>query len=318
MDLVELKAILQKEYDIDVSDIVSGPRGFVAETFIITSNEVRYFVKFVNKPLFRQKILASVEIQYLLHRSGFERMNYPIRSIKGEYCIVSEDSVLLVYNYIDAEQSYDYDLRAMGRLEADLHQRDSTSLLNIKQEDFQPQEALSFPDVLQGILESKSNDPIEQDLTRIFHQQEVQLDSDYQLFTVLLEQCRVKAAKYDYVVTHGDAGGNTLVKTPTDLYLIDWDEIILAPAERDIWTLWLKPEFQKGYREISPLFTIDTELYHYYILMMHFTYIIHYLNEIRSSRPLQYRQKTLTKMSKEIADGWIKPYLEIARQHLVT
>jgi hypothetical protein len=301
-------------YGIDAQDILPGPRGVVAETYIaMTASGEKYFVKCTDKPLFIRKILKSIEAQYLIHKGGFDRMNFPIKTLKGGFSITFEGALLTVYNFIDAHQSYDYDLRTMGRLEAELHQQNTEIIVNVKKEDFQPEEALSFLGMLERILSGTSTDSIGLNLTKTIREEEKQLRLDYARFLSLLEKCR--GQKYNLVVTHGDAGGNILVKTPKNLYLIDWDDIMLAPAERDIWTHWIKPDFMAGYLEVNPSFQIDTDLYHYYIVMMFFTYLNFYFTEITGNGTQAYRQMNLDKMKEELFPGWTFPYMEIARKN---
>lgn len=314
MEIQNLQPILSGNYPITITEITEGPRGFVAETFIITcTSGEKYFVKFIDKPNFISKLKSSIVIQAEIYARSLKKMNYPIKTNIGELYIETESGVIALYNFIDAPQSYEYNLKAMGRLEASLHIISTDALEPINKEDFKTGEAFEFLDKFENTLRYSGTDPIELQLKEVFSNQTDQIRKDYKQFLELNAIC--KTQKHNFVFIHNDAGGNTLVKSPTDLYLIDWDDIVLGPAERDIWTLCDKPEFVEGYNEIRPNFQINESLYHYYILKLYFTYIVHHLHEIQNAKPHEYRQKHLHRLIKEVVDetAWIDRFLKIAR-----
>jgi spectinomycin phosphotransferase len=48
---------------------------------------------------------------------------------------------------------------------------------------------------------------------------------------------KVAARPDRMVVTHGEPGAHNVVKTPAGLVLVDWDSILLAAPERDLWAM---------------------------------------------------------------------------------
>ena len=52
----------------------------------------------------------------------------------------------------------------------------------------------------------------------------------------------------ELVLTHGDWPFNLLQSADGTIYLVEWDELLLAPAERDIWFARDDPAFSRGYR----------------------------------------------------------------------
>ncbi|MFC7550374.1 phosphotransferase [Plantactinospora sp. GCM10030261] len=52
-------------------------------------------------------------------------------------------------------------------------------------------------------------------------------------FDRLVEQVRAGAA--DWVVTHGEPHPGNLLRTSAGVRLIDWETVLIAPAERDLW-----------------------------------------------------------------------------------
>jgi thiamine kinase-like enzyme len=87
-------------------------------------------------------------------------------------------------------------------------------------------------------------------LRKVLREHESEIHHYYKALQKLMVLC--KQQQFEMVITHGDAGGNVLVKSPTDLYIVDWDEILLAPRERDLWVSDGNADFIKGYKSIFP------------------------------------------------------------------
>ena len=47
----------------------------------------------------------------------------------------------------------------------------------------------------------------------------------------------VRAATTSWVLTHGEPHPGNLIRTENGLRLVDWDTVLLAPPERDLWLL---------------------------------------------------------------------------------
>ena len=65
-------------------------------------------------------------------------------------------------------------------------------------------------------------------------------------------------------ITHGDAFGN-VIKDKEDLYIIDWDDLLLAPLERDLWFFFDNQEVIELYRKEFPNFHMDRDIILYYV-----------------------------------------------------
>jgi len=66
----------------------------------------------------------------------------------------------------------------------------------------------------------------------------------------VIDEC--SQTNFHLVITHGDAGGNVLVKAPTIFILLIGMKILLAPPERDLWIHNNNTAFMAGYRSVFP------------------------------------------------------------------
>src|SRR5207248_1601000 len=70
------------------------------------------------------------------------------------------------------------------------------------------------------------------------------LEQDWQRFKAIAQRCRDEQPPL--VITHGDWPFNLLQSE--NIYLVDWDEVLLAPAERDLWFPQREAAFDRGYQ----------------------------------------------------------------------
>lgn len=108
------------------------------------------------------------------------------------------------------------------------------------------------------------------------------------------------------------------MKSAKDIYVIDWDEAALTPAERDTWMIDHIPEFMEGYKSVRPNFTINADLRSFYTLKYYFQRNMHYFSEIlKEDADAQYRLKNVDKLDHELSDqGWMAPRLQEVKTNI--
>ncbi len=79
-----------------------------------------------------------------------------------------------------------------------------------------------------------------------------------------------------FYITHGDAGGNFMVNGDSH-FLIDWDDVLLTPPERDAWVMgfcdWARCLFQKTLSENGIQYALRPERLAYYCYYMFFFWL---------------------------------------------
>jgi fructosamine-3-kinase len=304
----ELKQKIQNEYNISLVKIDPAPRQFVAETwFIETDKNQKYFVKVVDKPLFIPEIIDSLPTLDSLRKAGIDRITYPIANNTGQLYSKSGDILIVLYNFIDAEQSYDYSEASLGELLAQIHMTTPRTKATTPEENYDYVYKNQFETQFQNILNGQfTEDDILVDMQRVLKKFEKRVRKQYEELNRLSE----KMVELDLpkVITHGDAGGNTLVKAQHDIYIIDWDGILLSPAERDTWVP--THDFLEGYRRVNDDFVPNPTATAFYTLMYYFRSMAQYFGEIISEKPEAYRRDNLRQLEYELYEGWMVPYLK--------
>lgn len=300
---MNLSQALHDNYGFQTASITVGPRQFVAETFVVRrASGQRYFCKVIDKPLFIPKIMASLPALRQMHEAGFTRINHPIETVDGSLWVLVDDELVVLYNYIDAPQSYDYEPRELGRLIGKLHSLSSQISTGINRENFTFAYQAEFEKLYHQVLQGQHVDEVLIALQAILRDREPEIATYFEVLNEVISACHGRS--FELVVTHGDAGGNVLVKAPDDIYIVDWDEILLAPRERDLWIMVAERDFMSGYREICPGYEIDQLAYDFYVSMQYFYYLYYYLTEIASKKDSAYRMQKLADL-REYFDGWI-------------
>ncbi len=305
---VAIQNTIQKEYGIGIKSIAKAPRQFVAETFVVTTKEnKKLFCKVIDKPLFIPQVIASLPVLQNIHVLGYTKINYPIATQSGDLYVLYDKILIVLFNYIDAKQSYEFDNYQLGKLLAEVHQLTPQITARVPQEDFSFKHKESFADKLQEIITSHSKDALQTRLRVLLRNHREYILGCYANFIKLGEFC--KNQDYDMKITHGDAPGNILVKDSQTLYLVDWDDILLAPAERDVWFLRKNRSFMKGYTSIFPHFSISQNLVDYYIYSRYFNDLVEYWAEIIGLFDRDHREENFNSMKQELFqdDGWLYP-----------
>lgn len=305
------KQKISQNYGVEIAEIKQAPRQFVAETWFITTTEGKeYFVKIVDKSLFIPEIIQSLPALAELHEKGMDRINWPIPTVSGEFYIqVNNDpqKIIILFNKIDAVQSYDYSEKALGRLLAQIQKLTPQITAEIPEETYKYEYKQQFESQFSQILAGETKgDEILEKLQQILKTYKPRIDMQYKMLRNLTQE--MKKLDLPKVITHGDAGGNTLVKGYEDIYIIDWDGLLLAPAERDAWIP--EPIYLDGYREILPKFTLHPTAIAFYTLMYYFRSMAQYFAEIISNKPQADRSKNLDAFEYDFLEGWIVKYLE--------
>ncbi len=306
LDHTQLQQLIEANYPFSILKIVDAPRQFVAETYFVTTTEdTKYFVKVVNKQLFIPRIKASLPALNYLAQKGVIQINVPIANNARDYFIEKDNLLIVLFSFIDAPQSYEYSNYALGKLLARVHAVVYDGQLPVVQELFEYKHEKRFFKYLDKILKQQHDDKIRQELKHLLSKYKSELEFDFEQFSTL--SAILKQKNHTWVFTHGDAPGNVLVKNADDIYLVDWDEITLAPPERDLWFLDSKDDFMSGYRSVFPDFKIDDQLKLYFMYLRYFNDLVEYFEEIYPQHAESHRKKNLQALKHDCFEGWLRP-----------
>lgn len=255
---------LQEEYNFQVVQLTFLPIGADSRTAVyrvITEEAIAYFLKL--RKNFDEVI---VHVPLSLKANGVEAIIVPLETKSKQHWADFGEYTIILYPFIDGKNGFEMNLmdqhrRSLGAAFKRIHTAHIPRELEsqIRKENFslgwresmrryQAQvEVDLFSDLtatkLAAFMRSK-----QAEITRVLNRSE-QLAS------------KLQSKPWDFVLCHSDIhGGNILIGNSGELYVVDWDDPILAPKERDLMfigggidDLWKNKQeidmFYQGYGE---------------------------------------------------------------------
>ena len=193
-----------------------------------------YFVKMKRGPFSE----AQIEIMSLLQQVGVKEIIFPIRTRDGKQMQQADNFTLIVYPFIEGQNGFNRSLSEQqwiqfGKTLRRIHEIEvpKTVQKHIRLEDFSPK----WRDAVHSLynrIEGESDEVGIKFLAVLKEKKEVierLLNRAERLSKKLVNH------QFTFVLCHSDLhAGNLLLEKEDRFYLIDWDEPIMAPKERDL------------------------------------------------------------------------------------
>lgn len=255
---------LNVNYALEVKSItpLSGGADMNAAIFKVQTRDQSFcFVKL--KHGYEDDI--NVTILELLQGAGVQQIILPIKTIHGRSILHMDNFCLIVYPFIEGVNGFSHKLTdqqwiTLGKVLRQVHDFDvpSSLLKHIRQETYSPKwrEAVrSLYAHIQG--EPSGNDVISLKFLNFMKEHRLVIQRLVDRAQQLCNNIKKQSTKF--VLCHSDIhGGNVLIRGGSTIYIVDWDEPIMAPKERDLMfigggvaNVWNDPReeisFYKGY-----------------------------------------------------------------------
>lgn len=254
---------LNTEYGIKVARLTFLPIGadlnasvYKAETHNLSS----YFIKL--KRGHHHDISATIIA--LLHDAGIQQIIPPIKTKHGQPIQHIDDFTLIVSPFIEGQDGFSRDLTddqwvTLGKVMKQIHEINVPSSIQplIRREDYSPKWREAARSLYAHIESEPSGDEIALKLMAFMKKHSVTIHRLVDRAEQLGKQ--IQDHTQQFVLCHSDIhGGNVLMHGNDIIYMVDWDDPIMAPKERDLMfigggiaNVWNKPHeekfFYKGY-----------------------------------------------------------------------
>lgn len=236
-----LSAALRDSYGLAVAGLDFLPVGYDANAWVYrvtAENGVTYFLKVRRGRLNEPGLL----IPRYLKDQGIATVVAPLRASGDRPWIALDDFKLILYPFLDAENGYyaglsDAQWIAFGATLRQIHAVELPAELaaRMRREAFVSRhvpivQALSAR-IAAGVF--GGTDPHQRELADFWGAHQAQIDWLLQRTAAL--STRLRARSMDFAVCHADIHThNVLVDGDGRLWIVDWDETLLAPRERDL------------------------------------------------------------------------------------
>ncbi|HAT3856423.1 TPA: aminoglycoside O-phosphotransferase APH(9)-Ia [Legionella pneumophila] len=270
-----LIALLKVYYGIDIHTVqlIVGGADMNAFGYKADSESNSYFVKLK----YGHHDEINLSIIRLLHDSGIKEIIFPIYTRDAKLFQQIDHFKIIVYPFIDAPNGFTQNLtekqwQQLGKVLRQIHETSVPTAIQqgLRKETYSPKWREMVRSFYNKIGFDDSDDQITADFKSFFNQK---IDSIHRLVDSSEELSKKIQLNLDkYVLCHSDVhAGNVLVVNEESIYIIDWDEPMLAPKERDlmfigggIGNVWNKPHeidyFYEGYGKTN----VDKIILSYY------------------------------------------------------
>lgn len=229
---------LQENYSIPVVDVEFLPLGLdsSAWSYRVDDKNATYFLK-IRKSIPNP---AGILIPSFLKEQGIEQVMAPLSTKSDEAWATVDDYFFILYPFIKGKEVMDVGMSdahwvEFGSVLKRIHTTKLTPDIanHIKRENFSSQRLEWDKEVHVQVKSHKFDDPFQKELAEFWLE-------NYSTISTILKRSEVlakkmQAADLEFVLCHADVHTANLLRTEDDkIFIVDWDETILAPKERDL------------------------------------------------------------------------------------
>ncbi len=262
------------EYGKSPISITTAKRGYFGETWRLDTGNEQFFLKLDYTALHGPIYKNSFHVIEHLCNHGIDFISRIVKTKDGRLYSCFDSAVLGVFEWIDGENVQDERTKIPEyQMLARVYAVPSTNI-SIPQETFSTQSADLFYEQLNRLKNYSSAASI----VALFGEYNDKITHRAERLVHFSNQCKSDVS--DFYITHGDAGGN-IITNRDRFYLVDWDDPILAPPERDAWFClywdWAMEAFNKALRQNGIDYALRPERLAYYCYHTFFWYLTEHL-----------------------------------------
>ncbi|HEY9712640.1 MAG TPA: phosphotransferase, partial [Chroococcales cyanobacterium] len=239
LDDAALQISLQEHYGISASYLEFLPLGHDSGAWVYRAESrdgKEYFVK-VRKALTNA---ASLVVPRFLQDHGVTQVVAPLPSNTGELHAGAGSYALIVYPYLHAEPARQCGLTdkqwiEYGRILRQVHDSNPTSELKsiIASETFKAPGTESIAGLKEAISQIDRDDKIGMEFAAFWNSKRETIDNLVARTEALESKLKSQAPRLN--LCHADIHtSNVLVDRDGQLWFVDWDDVVMAPRERDL------------------------------------------------------------------------------------
>lgn len=230
-------ASLGDEYDLHIARFTFLPIGADLNTAVyrvVTENGMAYFLK-----LRRGFEEITVTVPLLLKSQGIQEIIAPIETkSKRDWADFGEHKIIL-YPFIDGKDGFemefsDHHRQSLGTALKKIHSVKIPSNLKrrIPQENFSSRWRERLKSLQVQVQNKIFDDPTADKLAKFMKFKQGKINQLTERAEKLASELRSQTT--EFVLCHSDIHGGNILISNNNLYIVDWDNPILAPKERDL------------------------------------------------------------------------------------
>lgn len=300
----QLVDFIEQEYGITANSIVPAKRGYYGETWRMDTTNGKYFLKLDYSPQHQIKYRNSLEVVEYLCNNGIDFISSIIKTRTGDLYSIFNSAILGIFVWVDGENIETDETKIPEYKMLSKIYTLTKSGFEIPSIEFSNDRALHFFNKWEQLKTEPINEEIKVVL-EVFKLHKEILNHYSERLSYFSKICQ--NTKSQFYITHGDAGGNLLVDN-NNYHIIDWDEVMYAPLERDAWVMccydWALNAFHDALKQNNISYELRPEYLAFYCYHMFFLYLGEFLNDFT-----KYGTK---KEIEDYFDSWIMERMKYA------
>lgn len=229
---------LRSHFDLRVADLEFLPIGNDASAWAyrVSCHDSDFFLKLRRGSPRLAGLLASAR----LYQSGIENVVAPMTTVSGALHARQSEYALVLFPWICGESAWGVELtssqyRQWGRTMRAIHNTEITPelLQTLPKENFDAKWLNRLVAVESAMARDAVRDSVARRMKAVWQEQYAQIALIKQRYLELTRSFASRSAAA--VLCHADIhGANILLDGRGDIFIVDWDETIIAPKERDL------------------------------------------------------------------------------------
>jgi len=269
-----LSDFINENYDMQITSIQPAKRGFYGETWKVTTLNQSLFVKIDYSQSHQHIYAQSFHIIECLNNKGIDFISKIVKTATGQLYTHFNGGILGVFQWIDGVNIDKVDdeisVKVYNMLAKIYKLKPSDIAISI--ENFEGESMRQFFETW-GSLEKSDLVSNHLEIYRPLLEHKAKRLSHFSMLC--------KADNTGFVITHGDSSRNIILGMDKE-YIIDWDEPLLAPPERDAWLYSSKlarDTFNSILKEKDIYYELKTDRLSYYGCYSFFLYLSEFLDK---------------------------------------
>ena len=229
---------LQEEFDLRVAEFAFLPIGADSRTAVyrvFIDDGTAYFMKLRRK--FNDII---IRVPLFLKENGVQEIIIPYETKSSQHWADFGEYKIILYPFIDGKDGFERELtdqhrRTLGEAFRKIHSAPLPPDLkeSIRKETFSTEWRDDMKSFQAQVEEKTFREPTAAKLAEFMKSRQKEIDHLVERAEQLASDLQSK--QLDFVLCHTDIhGGNILIGNDDKLFIVDWDDPILAPKERDL------------------------------------------------------------------------------------
>jgi spectinomycin phosphotransferase len=239
ISVTEIAACLQNAYGVTAVQITFLPLGADQNTAVYrieTTDETPYFLK-LRSGVFDE---TAVTLPQFLHDQGIRHIITPLTTKTGQLWTRLDEFTVILYPFVDGRNGRELKLSAaqwatFGAALKKLHTLAAPPAMkaHLRQEAYSPRWREMVRMFLERVQSDVYDDPVALELAAFLRSRRAEILDLVQRAEQLAES--LSREPLAFVLCHADIhASNVLVDGRDALYIVDWDDPLLAPKERDL------------------------------------------------------------------------------------